>query len=98
MTDLNDYQLVFTMHVLEQMDIRGIEMDEVKAVLRARNAIREYPDDKPFPSKLYLGMGAVGFFHVVAATNPKTMEIHIITTYRPDPTKWTEDYRMRRKG
>ena len=52
--------------------------------------IKEYPDDKPYPSRLILGWKEGKPLHVVAA------ETIIITVYQPDPTLWNADFRSKK--
>jgi len=42
-------------HVLQKLAERGLAQIEVLNVLRDGDKIRDYSDDKPFPSALFLG-------------------------------------------
>jgi len=35
-------------------------------------------------------------FHMVAAENPSTNDVTIITVYYPDPRKWDKEFKRRR--
>lgn len=48
-------KLIFTNHIVNQMNNRNISLDNVKHVLATGVVIREYPEDLPFPSLLILG-------------------------------------------
>jgi hypothetical protein len=66
-------------------------------VLRNGEAIESYPDDKPYPSCLLLGMVRGQALHVVAARDPGTKGCIVITAYEPSPGVWESDSRIRRK-
>lgn len=58
--------------------------------------IREYADDKPFPSRLLLGWHQKRPLHVVAADTPDNETI-IITAYEPDTTIWEADFKTKKE-
>ena len=64
-------------------------------MLETGEAIEEYPDDTPYPSRLILGCYKGRLIHVVAANNPIDKEIIIITVYEPDTSEWDPDCRER---
>jgi hypothetical protein len=84
-------------HALERMMKRGISREMVKKILISGEVIEEYPDDKPFPSALFLGWNEEEPFHVVASYDSQTGYCFIITTYRPDIERFESDYRTRRQ-
>jgi hypothetical protein len=43
-------------HVLVRLAERGISQEDAMQVLRSGKRIRDYADDKPFPSALFLGL------------------------------------------
>jgi hypothetical protein len=60
--------------------------------------VEEYPDDRPYPSVLVLGRASGGRpVHVVRAYAPEDDEVIVITVYEPDPNRWDEEFRQRRK-
>jgi len=72
-----------------------IRTAEVKAVVSAGEVIEDYPDDPRGHSCLLLGGGDEGRpIHVLCS--PKVDYLAIITTYLPDPARWTDDFRSRR--
>ena len=75
----------------------SIQRDEVFEVLWEGEVIAEYPEDKPFPSCLVLGLTAGRPLHVVAALDHETETCHIITAYPPDPVRWREGFKTRRR-
>jgi len=78
------------------MASRGISVADVLAVLRADDAIENYPDDSPFPSRLLLDIVNGKPLHVVAAHDALRDVTYIVTTYEPNPAIWTADFRRRR--
>ena len=84
-------------HALEQMMERGISRETVKEVLRSGEIIEDYPDDKPYPSGLFLGWVKGEPLHVVAAFDSLTGWCFIITAYKPDLEHFESDYKTRRQ-
>lgn len=58
--------------------------------------IEDYPDDKPFPTALFLGWLQEEPFHVVTALDPVSGYCFVITVYRPDLDHFEPDYKTRR--
>jgi len=90
--------LVFSGHATRQMFALCITVDEVKSVVDAGEVIDAYPDDKPFPSELRLGLCSGRPLHVVLAYDDANRICYIITTYVPDPNLWSDDFKSRRKS
>ena len=75
----------------------GIITDgEVGEAMASPEPLEEYPDDRPYPSCLFLGFTKAGRpLHLVAAHDEAGREIVVVTVYHPDPDRW-EDYRRRK--
>lgn len=71
-------------HALERMMERGISKDLVKNVLLSGEIIEDYPEDKPYPSALFLGWYNKEPVHVVAAFDYQNSFCFVITAYQPD--------------
>ena len=84
-------------HALERMMERRISRDTVKEVLLSGEIIEDYPDDKPYPSALFLGWIKEEPFHVVAAFDSVSRYCFVITAYIPDLEHFESDYKTRRK-
>ena len=84
-------------HALERMMERGISRDVVKDVLSSGEMIEEYPDDKPYPSALFLGWFQEQPFHIVTAYDAKSEHCFIITAYKPDLEHFEADFKTRRE-
>ena len=89
-------RLVFRVHAIRRMALRDISEAEVRAVLTTGEAIEEYLDDTPFPSRLVLGWVGSRPLHVVAADNPEEEDTIVITVYEPEPDQWEVGFRRRR--
>ncbi|MHB1416006.1 MAG: DUF4258 domain-containing protein [Chloroflexota bacterium] len=90
-------RLVFSGHAVQRMFERGIQVDDVRAVLATGEVIAEYPDDRPYPSRLILGWVGERPLHVVAALDSTSGACYVVTVYVPDPGQWSADYRTRRR-
>ena len=88
-------RITYRLHAVKRMFERRISADEVRYVLETGEAIEEYPDDTPYPSRLIMGWYKGRPIHVVAANNSLDKEIIIITVYEPDPSEWDPECRER---
>ncbi len=84
-------------HALERMMERGISRESVKEILKKGEIIEDYPDDKPYPSALFLGWIRGEPLHAVAAFDALTGWCFIITAYKPDLEHFESDYKTRRQ-
>ena len=66
----------------------------LRHVIEAGEIIKEYPDDKPYPSRLILGYVDLRPVHVVL-TELDDMYI-VISAYEPDPGTWETDMKRRK--
>lgn len=95
---MNQRQIIFRIHALRRMFERCITETDVVNILETGKVIANYPDDRPFPSKLILGWKADRPIHVVVAENKDTSETIIITAYEPDILQWTNNFEKRRNS
>ena len=84
-------------HVLQKLSERGFPQQAVREVLLHGERIRDYADDKPFPSALFLGYHSGKPLHVVAACDEANQLAFVITAYEPSLEIFESDYRTRRK-
>jgi hypothetical protein len=87
--------LIFTGHAIRQMFERRIGQDEVRKVIDDGEVIFEYPEDKPFPSMLMLGLIGDRPLHIVVSYNAAEQTGYIITAYEPDKKIWSKDFKRR---
>ena len=94
----DDYQINYRIHATRRMFQRVIHENDVESVLKEGSIIEQYNDDFPFPSVLINGLSAGNVpLHVVAAINSDELKLVIITVYKPDPLKWTNQFSRRIK-
>lgn len=91
-------QIVLTRHAFEQAFARGIDIEEIHDVVRDGVVIAEYPEDRPFASRLLLGFAGDRPLHVVAANDEEGSITYVITAYEPDAQSWDESFNRRRRG
>ncbi|MFZ3063820.1 MAG: DUF4258 domain-containing protein [Nitrospirota bacterium] len=96
-TAIENGDIEWQRHALEQMMERGITRETVKEVLRHGEVIEDYPNDKPYPSALFLGWIRGEPFHAVAAFDALSERCFVITAYKPDLEHFESDYKTRRK-
>ena len=91
-----DENIEVTDHILRRLQTRKIKYSELKEAICNGEIIEDYPDDYPFPSCLILGKTIrERWLHVVVGLSDR--KLWFITAYEPDPEKWSEDFRERRK-
>lgn len=90
-------RLVFRVHALQRMFERKISEEDVLKTLKWGETIAEYPDDKPYPSRLLLGWVGERPLHVLVAENKDQAETIVVTVYEPDLETWEPDFKKRRR-
>ncbi len=90
-----DDTIIMTAHVIKRCKERNINSDSIIQVIMQGEIIKQYEDDKPFPSCLLLGMSINGrYLHVVIASD--NINLHIITAYYPNIDEWEPDFKTRK--
>ncbi len=89
-------QLIFRLHVIKRMFERDITELEIREVLDRGDIIKEYEDDKPYPSFLVFCELKLRPLHVVAAIDKEANRTIIITVYQPNIIEWEEGFKNRR--
>ena len=84
-------------HALQKLAERGLPQSAVLAVIETGERIRDYAEDRPFPSALLLGYHAGHPLHVVTACDEASETAFIITAYEPSLDVFEPDYRTRKK-
>lgn len=102
MIDINELRkyakpenLLITEHARQRLIERNIKVKNIIDCINSGEIIKQYEDDKPFPSCLISGK-TDGFYIHVVVSNTDGM-IFLITAYRPDPEIWDNDFKTRRK-
>lgn len=75
---------------------RSISKADVRQVLMSGEVIKEYPQDKPFPSQLILGWSGHRALHILIARDIKAQKLYIVTVYDPDVDQWEPDLRRKK--
>ena len=78
---------------LKELQAQPVNKPHVKQM--AGEVIEKYPDDKPFPSALFMGMINDQPIHVVAAFDNRSKFVFVITGYKPDQKHFYPDYKTR---
>ena len=89
-------RVVFSGHAIQRMFERAISRDDVLAVIAQGETIAEYPDDKPYPSRLLLWPIGSRPLHVVLAFDEEAGLCIAVTVYEPDLEHWNGDFRTRK--
>lgn len=90
-----DDTIIFTQHVKQRCVERSIKVDDIEKAIMTGEIIKQYPDDKPFPSCLILGISTKNkYLHVVVGSDGNYLSI--ITAYYPDPKLWNADFKSKK--
>lgn len=92
---IEDNQLEFSKHAVDQVIRRRITVREVREAVKGGEIIEDYPDDKYGPSCLIYGRTSTDRPLHVQCSYPSRPLVKVITVYQPDPERWI-DYRQRR--
>jgi hypothetical protein len=89
-------KIIYRIHAIERMFERGIGISEIHAALTKGEAIEHYIDDAAYPGRLVMHQSGKKNLHVVVADNAVDGETIVVTGYRPDRRRWTDDLKRRR--
>ena len=89
-------KIIFSGHALVQMFKREIQVEDIEYVLETGKRIKEYPEDKPYPSFFMLGFINKTPLHVVASTD-NLGNCFIITAYEPDVKLWDDNFTLKKE-
>lgn len=89
---------MITDHADEEARDDGLTFEEVYFSVSRGEVIESYPADRPYPSCLIYGQTFGGDpVHSVWAYNGGSGWAVAVTVYRPDPRRWTTDFKTRRR-
>jgi hypothetical protein len=74
---------------------RRITVEDVRSVVTGGELIQNYPEDKPYPSRLMLGWRGTRPIHVVVAEDSDAGILVVVTAYEPDPVQWDTAFRRK---
>ena len=93
---VRERRVTWRKHVLQKLAERGLAQHAVLEVLLKGERIRDYLEDRPFPSALFLGYVAGKPLHVVAAHDQTNRTAFIITAYEPSSDVFEPDHRTKK--
>ncbi|HET7503466.1 MAG TPA: DUF4258 domain-containing protein [Kofleriaceae bacterium] len=90
--------ILWSRHAIERLVTRRLSRKHVEASLATCSVIEVYPDvHRPLPDGLVLAwQGADEPLHAVVALDIANNRLFIVTVYRPDPARWSDDWKRRR--
>lgn len=87
-----------TDHADEEAHADELSLDDIYFSVFNGEIIEVYPKDMPYPSCLVFGVTSMGEpVHSVWAYNEQNEWSVLITVYRPDPNRWINWRKRRRK-
>jgi len=76
---------------------RDINHEDIENLLSNGKIIEHYPEDYPLPSVLLNGHTLTNeSLHAVLAINESEGKLIIVTAYKPNITKWIDNYSRRK--
>jgi len=91
-----DKNIAITKHAKNRLQERAILIEDIKNAIKTGEIIKQYEDDKPFPSCLLLGVTKQNkYIHAVVSID--SGYLYIITAYYPDEDKWGTDLKTRKE-
>lgn len=82
-------------HSFRRMFERQITPEDVLNVVRTGEIIKEYPEDKPYPSFLILKFVNNKPIHIVVAKNEESGICFVVTVYEPDSSLWSKNFKTK---
>ncbi len=89
-------KFMYRIHAIERMFERDISEQDIESVVFNGEVIKNYPNDKPYPSRLSLGFIKKRPVHLVYSLDDQE-NIIVITVYEPEPDKWYTGFKKRKK-
>lgn len=93
---IHDGRIEWRKHTLQRLAERHVLQKDVIAVLLSGEVIREYPDDRPFPSALVLGWIETRPLHVVVAHDATEGVVYVVTVYEPSLDVFQADFKTKK--
>jgi hypothetical protein len=90
--------VVISRHALIEMERDGILFADLENTLAGSVLVEDYPDHVRGPCVLLLHASASGPMHAVWGFRAgSATPVVLVTAWRPDPARWTDDFRERRR-
>lgn len=88
-------QIAITEHARQRLAERRITVSDIIKCIETGEIIKQYEDDRPFPSCLILGKTVEqDDIHIVVSHDDEW--IYLITAYRPDSDIWELGFRKKK--
>ena len=87
---------VHSIHSAQRVVERNISLIEIRQAALNAEIIEDYPNDKYSPSCLVLGFIDDEKPLHIQVMRDDSFRLKIITIYKPDENKWSNNYRVRR--
>lgn len=94
---IRERRIFWTYHVNMRFGQRPISREIILSAVDSFEIIEEYPEDKYLLSYLIRAEHERLVFHVHIATDIIGDNVRIVTAYIPDPGRWEDDFRRRRR-
>jgi hypothetical protein len=88
--------VVFSGHAVRRMFERSIGRDAVLTAIAEGETVVDYPDDKPYPSRLVLWVMDGWPIHAVIAKDARRGLCVVVTVYEPEADEWGPNFNLRR--
>ncbi len=90
-------KIIYSNHAVKQMFQRNISPKDIELSLQQGEIIKEYPSDRPYPSRILLAYSNKRPIHIVYSYNKTEGTYIIITAYEPPTELWENDFKTRKK-
>lgn len=91
------HPVLLTSHVFDKLRAIDLGLAEFEVLLGSGDVIEEHVLDAAQLKELVLLVDWSRPLHVVVVVDEKRREERIITVYEPDRSRWSDDYRKRRR-
>jgi hypothetical protein len=89
-------RVFWTYHVNMRIKERSISRETILGSVNHYEIIESYPKDKYMPSYLVYTEYENSIFHILFAVDVEKKNVRIVTSYRPDPAEWSDDFKRRK--
>lgn len=88
-------QIYWTYHVNMRLLKRSISRSMIEDSVEGFLLLESYPEDKYLPSYLIWSKVSGVIFHVLFAVDVKDDNVRVVTAYKPDPERWSDNMKKR---
>ena len=83
---MQDHRVIFRVHAVQRMFERAVSEVDVRTILEQPIMVEEYPEERPYPTRLVLGWAEGRPLHVLIA-QPDPSTTVVLTIYEPSRTR-----------